>query len=446
MLDFKELREDGVEFEQLIRELLLAEGLDVHWTGVGPDGAKDLTVVESYEGILGSIKKKWVVQCKHNAHSGKSVSKDNLSIMETCLAVNADGFLLACSTQPTSALLRHFKDIEDGKNIEVKYWDSIEIEKRLMKPNNFHLIDVFFKNASKNIGWKLFNTQDPKLWMAHYKKYFIYLSSRGSLTFGGLEFVEKMIDIIESFKGIDKKELIGIERWTNNREYLVPRAIHYDDKNSRFTVFLDYMFDIGEKPKAREVDLDNYFNEENWNVEGAFVTWDICFVQAIFSSDHFSINHKDYYTMYMDNFKIGYERDYNISSFIYKDYDYIEKCIINYEFQDFTEYDNYIDNLDQIETNIINCLKSKMGGSELIEIVLNSCKNEHNFDSEDQRFQDTWQIIYLNSIVKLRERGILSSKINSPKGVITLSEEGKKMCNYYDTMFRRGNSNHIENK
>lgn len=126
MIDFKELREDGVDFEQLIRELLLAEGLEVHWTGVGPDGDKDLIVIETYKGRLGSIKRKWVVQCKHNAHSGKSVSKDDLNIMETCLAVDADGFLLACSTQPTSALVRHFKEIEDNKNIQIKYWDSIE--------------------------------------------------------------------------------------------------------------------------------------------------------------------------------------------------------------------------------------------------------------------------------------------------------------------------------
>ncbi|WHH58832.1 restriction endonuclease [Petroclostridium sp. X23] len=438
MLDFKEMRDDGVEFEQLIRELLLAEGLDVHWTGVGPDGDKDLIAIESYEGILGSIKRKWVVQCKHNAHSGKSVSKDDLNIMETCLAVDADGYLLACSTQPTSALIRHFKEIQDNKGLETRYWDSIEIEKRLMKPNNFHLINVFFENSSKKIGWKLFNTQDTKFWMAYFKKYFIYLSSRDSLTFSELKFVEKIIEITEAFNGIDRKELIGIERWTNNIEYLVPRAVHYDDKNTNFTVFLDYMFYSGEKPKARAVDFNEYFNQDNWNVDGACVKWDIRFVEANFASDHFRINHKDYYKMYMDNFKTGYERDCSITDFMYDDYDFIEKTIIDYEFQDFIESADYTYSFDKMESDIIACLKEKEGGSALIETVLNFCRKNNDFDSSDGRLLNTWQIVYLNSIMKLREKGILSSKYGSPKGVVTLSEKGRNMCNYYDTILRKG--------
>lgn len=184
-------------------------------------------------------------------------------------------------------------------------------EKRLMKPNNFHLINVFFENSSKKVGWKLFNTQDSKFWMAYFKNYFIYLSSRDSLSFRELNLVEKIFEIIESFNGIDKRDLIGIERWTNKREYLVPRAVHYDDKNSNFTVFVDYMFQYGEKPKARVIDLEEYFNRDNWNIEGVFVQWDICFVEANFASDHFRLDHKDYYSIYMDNFKIGYLRDNN---------------------------------------------------------------------------------------------------------------------------------------
>ncbi|OEH85575.1 hypothetical protein BHU72_01895 [Desulfuribacillus stibiiarsenatis] len=438
MLDFKELREDGVDFEQLIRELLLAEGLEVHWTGVGSDGDRDLIVEESYESVLGSIKKKWVVQCKHKALSGKSVSKDDLNILETCLAVGAEGFLLACSTQPTSALLRHFKDIEDSQKIQIKYWDSIEIEKRLMKPNNFHLIDVFFEKSSKKIGWKLFNTLDSKFWMAYYKKYFIYLSSRSSLTFCELQFVEKLIEVIEAFNGIDKKKLIGLERWTNKREYLVPRAVHYDDKNTIFTVFLDYMFFRGEKPKARVVDFDIYFNQNNWNIDGVRVNWDICFLEENFASDHFNINHKDYYKNYMDHFKIGYERENSIMNSIFNDYDFFEKAIINYELQDCIEYDKFIQGLDYIEGNIISYLKNTEGGSSLIETVLNECKVKHDFEKEDQRLQNTWQILYLNSIIKLRERGILSSSVDHPKGVIALSEMGKKMCNYFDTFLRQG--------
>jgi hypothetical protein len=73
MLNFKELPVDGVAFEQLIRELLLRSEFEVHWTGVGPDGGRDLVVTEKAAGQLAPFQRKWLVSCKHHAHSGTSV-------------------------------------------------------------------------------------------------------------------------------------------------------------------------------------------------------------------------------------------------------------------------------------------------------------------------------------------------------------------------------------
>jgi predicted transcriptional regulator len=42
MLDFTELPADGINFEQLIREILLRSEFEVHWTGTGPDGRSRL--------------------------------------------------------------------------------------------------------------------------------------------------------------------------------------------------------------------------------------------------------------------------------------------------------------------------------------------------------------------------------------------------------------------
>jgi len=49
-IDFKELDADGIHLELLVQELMLLEGLDVHWEGVGPDNKKDLAVLERVNG------------------------------------------------------------------------------------------------------------------------------------------------------------------------------------------------------------------------------------------------------------------------------------------------------------------------------------------------------------------------------------------------------------
>lgn len=52
MLNFKELPEDGNDFELLVRELLYNRGLEVYWSGKGADGGKDLYVLKLIVVIL----------------------------------------------------------------------------------------------------------------------------------------------------------------------------------------------------------------------------------------------------------------------------------------------------------------------------------------------------------------------------------------------------------
>lgn len=61
MLDFKELNKDGSHFEQLVREILLRSGFEVHWTGVGPDQGRDLVAIEHADGTLKPFARKWLV-------------------------------------------------------------------------------------------------------------------------------------------------------------------------------------------------------------------------------------------------------------------------------------------------------------------------------------------------------------------------------------------------
>lgn len=115
MIDYTELPVDGILFEQLVRELLLREGFDVHWTGVGPDAGRDLIVTEKTIGGIAEFNRQWLVSCKHFANSKNSRSvgvSDVNGIVDACRTVNAQGFLLICTTQPSSALVTRLDDIQ----------------------------------------------------------------------------------------------------------------------------------------------------------------------------------------------------------------------------------------------------------------------------------------------------------------------------------------------
>ena len=115
MLDFKELDQNGETFELLIRDILARKGFQVQWSGRGADGGKDIICIERRDSFFAADSKKWLVQCKHNARSGKSVSHSDLDdIVDSCTQHNAEGYLLACSTQPSSGAACHAGDAAPG--------------------------------------------------------------------------------------------------------------------------------------------------------------------------------------------------------------------------------------------------------------------------------------------------------------------------------------------
>src|ERR1700754_4769856 len=201
MLDFKELPSDGIKFEQLVREILLTEGFEIHWTGAGADGGRDLVLTEKMVGPLSEKKRKWLVSCKHNAHSSKSVNPTDLGDFSAdCAAIDATGYLLVCSTQPTSAAVKRLEEVKIAKNIETLFWDAIEIEKRLMSPNSFGLINIFFPISSELYKWNIYNAYSPSFWAANYKNFFLYMSSRDATTFPSLKAIEVIIGVMEDIK------------------------------------------------------------------------------------------------------------------------------------------------------------------------------------------------------------------------------------------------------
>jgi len=315
MIDYTELPDDGILFEQLVRELLLREGFDVHWTGVGPDAGRDLMVTEKACGGIAEFNRQWLVSCKHFANSkgGRSVGVSDVDgIVDACRAVNAQGFLLVCSTQPSSALVRRLEEIQIHNQIATKIWDGIELEKRLSTPSTFPLIYQFFPRTAKSIGWRIYNTNSPSFWAANFKDYFIYLSSRTANTFPGLKDVETILDKLESIKLPQSGK--GIEaQW--KKQYVRPRAIYFDNKHEQFYVFADYLV-------PHDCDADNILTPKDFDAvlqdgQGLYhdessmwyiTFWDIKIEKTTPTSDHFHLDHKDYYEKYINNYKIGLSR------------------------------------------------------------------------------------------------------------------------------------------
>src|SRR5262245_2466892 len=98
MIDFSELPKDGKAFEQFVRELLLILGVHPQWTGQGPDQGRDILATEALSGSIEKAERRWLVQCKHFAHSGKCVGRADVGpILDDCRQVDATGYLVVCS-------------------------------------------------------------------------------------------------------------------------------------------------------------------------------------------------------------------------------------------------------------------------------------------------------------------------------------------------------------
>jgi hypothetical protein len=312
MLNFRELPADGVAFEQLIRELLLRSEFEVHWTGVGPDGGRDLVVTERAKGQLAPFQRKWLVSCKHHAHSGASVGLHDIQdIMDSCAAVDAGGFLLACSTQPSSSVVRRLDEIQSNGQLLARYWDSIEIERRLDTPATFPLISLFFPISGTARPWRIYNTDSPSSWAANYYNYFMYLTSRTANTYPPLKYIEMIIGLLESVELPRGVQLPTGEEWGH---YIRPRAIFFDSNNVNFVVFADYLFPRGREndvlvPRdinlgvANRVDLD----DQGWYIP---THWDIRYVDIYEGSPNFHLDHRDYYLPFMNEYRTGISRGY----------------------------------------------------------------------------------------------------------------------------------------
>ncbi|WP_254513740.1 restriction endonuclease [Anatilimnocola floriformis] len=305
MIDFKELPADGTSFEQFVREICLIYDLHPQWTGKGPDHGRDILATEKAHGVVGDFARRWLIQCKHYAHSGKSVGREDLgSIIDDCRQAGAEGFLLACSTQPSSALVIKLRELAEKpeNRLVTAIWDGVDLEKRLAEPRCFSLGHLFFPRSFAATPWKLYNAGAPNKWTAHYKTYFLHLSSRIAGKYPNLSECEYIISRLESIKPKAEHEVIR------------PRAIYFDDKHDQFKVFADYLVPRDTMPSllpdAFESALHDGYGLHSDGTGMWYITyWDIKLRRILPYSDHFDRDHYDYYNPVRGNFETGISRN-----------------------------------------------------------------------------------------------------------------------------------------
>jgi hypothetical protein len=93
MIDYCEIPSDGEIWELFARDLLEELGFIIEsGPDRGADGGKDIIAKEIVKGNLGSHEFRWLISCKHYAHSNKSVTeKDEPNILERVNSFNAYG-------------------------------------------------------------------------------------------------------------------------------------------------------------------------------------------------------------------------------------------------------------------------------------------------------------------------------------------------------------------
>lgn len=154
MIDFAELLDTGEQWELFARDFLSEIGFVVESTpDRGPDGGKDIIVIEDLTGKLNNYSFRWLVSCKHYAKSGKSVSEvDEPNILERLESFAADGFLGFYSTVPSSGFNTRLNQLRNTRKIkDFKIFDYKLIENYLIRLGYSKLLMRYFPESYKKV-------------------------------------------------------------------------------------------------------------------------------------------------------------------------------------------------------------------------------------------------------------------------------------------------------
>jgi len=300
VLNFTELSSDGQDLELLARELLFRRGFSVHWSGKGADGGRDLICVEYRDSFLLPDSKRWLVQCKHNAVSGKSVGIGDLdSIVDSCKQHSCTAYLLVCSTYPSSAVVQRLEAIAQAPgSIQTTFWDAVRIERLLSTPSNWSLAQRFFPKSAGALGWNVYATTSPNRWVVNHRGYYFHLSNRiGSSHDYHFESIDKRLDEIETIK-LPEDHFIRV------------RSIWFDDKNGAYSWNLDYMAPSSNQPNETILQTIERALGSGYALEDGQI-YDFTLKRRAYSkhSDHYDPDHYDYYENLPLNSYLRFEGD-----------------------------------------------------------------------------------------------------------------------------------------
>ncbi|MDY0096413.1 MAG: restriction endonuclease [Candidatus Vecturithrix sp.] len=129
----------------------------------GADGGKDLIVEESRTGVGGETKVKWLVSCKHKAHSGNSVTAtDEANIRDRVEANDCDGFIGFYSTLASTGLATNLDGLK--VKIESQVFDHKKIERNILySAKGLELAERYFPSSLAD--WKTENPQPAKIFI-----------------------------------------------------------------------------------------------------------------------------------------------------------------------------------------------------------------------------------------------------------------------------------------
>ena len=238
ILDFKEIPEAHIAggkqdtFEMFARDFFEELGFNIiEGPDRGADGGRDLIIEEERNGLLGKTNIRWLVSCKHKAHSGRSVTdKDDSNIKDRMERNKAGGFIGFYSTLPSSSLQ---KTIQNSLEEKGKIFDREKIENMIK--------DEDLQEYIKLLGVK----KNPYPWIKN-SKLLVHSSRYEGF---GLVLVEALIlgkVVISSNCKVGPREIL------NNGEY--GSLVEVGDYNAMAQEILEL---LQENPKKKEKYLSN---------------------------------------------------------------------------------------------------------------------------------------------------------------------------------------------
>ncbi len=182
IIDFKEIAQANKatglqdEFELFCSDFLSYLGYTiVSGPDRGQDGGIDLLAEDTRTGVSGSSTFRWLVSCKHYAHSknGKSVGVDDeVNISDRVKSNGCHGFIGIYSTIPSSGLTNKLQGLLDNSGIDYKIFNRGSIEDALSKKESgLNLAKRYFPISIKT--WLESNTINDG-------KFIVYSNSESS--------------------------------------------------------------------------------------------------------------------------------------------------------------------------------------------------------------------------------------------------------------------------